>query len=70
MWAHRLEETEEMEGQVVVASCNRSRVESHRLATGSGGSQTVREGAKDKRSFPRHQGSGAAVRCWCSVQDH
>ena len=48
---------EEKEGQVVVASCNRSRAESHRLATGSGGSQTVRGRAKDKRPFPRHQGA-------------
>ena len=63
MWAHRLEETEEKEGQVVAASCNRSRAESHSLATGGEGSQRVRGRAKDKRSFPRHQGSGAAVRC-------
>ena len=42
---------EEKEGQVVVATCNRSRAESHRLATRSGGSQSVRGRAKDKRSF-------------------
>ena len=54
MWAHRLEETEEKEGQVVAASCNRSRAESQRLATESGGSQSVRRRAKDKMSFPRH----------------
>ena len=44
---------EEKEGQVVVASCNRSRAESHRLATRSGGSQSVRGRAKDKR--PRQE---------------
>ena len=53
MWAHRLEETEEKEGQVVVATCNRSRAESRRLATGSGGSRPVRGRAKDKR--PRQE---------------
>ena len=57
MRADRLEETDEKEVQVVAASCNRSRAESHRLATGSGGSQPVRGREKDKRSFPRHQGA-------------
>ena len=57
MWAHRLEETDEEEGQVVAASCNRSRAESRRLATGSGGSQSVRGRVKDRRSYPRHQGA-------------
>ena len=71
---------EEKEGQVVVAascSCNRSRAESHRLATRSGGSQSVRGRAKDLYFISGHfhgtralLGSGAAVRSWCSVKDH